>query len=171
MNLRHVAAVILVAAIVGALSSWAAVLTCYYHYGAATAKVNSWRTGMGSVPWNGLKDWIDNPTKPDWPRLQGVGVGLLVTAFLLMMRQRFTWWPFHPIGYAVAGTFTMPWLWCATFIGWAIKALIIRYGGMKTYRAWIPFFIGLILGDYVTGSVWAIFGSVTGIHTYRAFPI
>ncbi|HLJ53866.1 MAG TPA: DUF6785 family protein [Chthonomonadaceae bacterium] len=171
MNLRHVALVIMLAAVVGALSSWAAVLTCYYHYGAATAKVNGWRTSMGLVPWRTLKDWVDNPVRADFPRLQGVGVGLLVTAGLLMMRQRFTWWPFHPIGYAVAGTSTMTWLWCATFVGWGVKWLVIRYGGMKTYRAWIPFFIGLILGDYITGSVWAIFGSITGIHTYRAFPI
>ena len=30
-----------------------------------------------------------------------------------MKRQRFIWWPFHPIGYAIAGTATMEWLWCA----------------------------------------------------------
>ncbi len=171
MNLRHVSIVIMLAVIVGALCSWAAVLTCYYHYGAATAKVNGWRTSMGSVPWRTLKDWVDNPVRADFPRMQGVGVGLAGVAALLFMRQQFTWWPFHPIGYAVAGTGAMPWLWCATFVGWGIKSLVIRYGGMKTYRAWIPFFIGLILGDYITGSVWAIFGSITGIQTYRAFPI
>ncbi len=171
MNLRHVAAVIVLATIVGALSSWAAVLTCYYQNGAATAKVNSWRTDMGKVPWQTLKDWVDNPTKPDLARMEGVGIGLLATAFLMAMRSRFTWWPFHPIGYAVAGTFTMHWLWSATLIGWLIKLLIIRYGGMKSYRRYIPFFIGLILGDYMTGSVWAIYGSIFGVRTYRAFPI
>ncbi len=171
MNLRHVAAVLLLATAVGALSSWAAVLTCYYQNGAATAKVNDWRTSMGKVPWQTLKDWVDNPTRPDLARMQGVGIGLVVTAFLMAMRARFTWWPFHPIGYAVAGTFTMNWLWCATLVGWLIKLLVIRYGGMKSYRRYIPFFIGLILGDYITGSVWAIYGSLLGVHTYRAFPI
>lgn len=171
MNLRHVAAVIVLASIIGALSSWAAVLTVYYHYGAATAKVNDWRTSVGSTPWRTLKDWIDNPTRPDMPRLEGVGVGFVVTAFLTAMRTRFTWWPFHPIGYAVAGTFTMPWLWCATFVGWVLKMLIIRYGGMSSYRKHLPFFLGLILGDYITGSTWAIYGSISGVRTYRAFPI
>ena len=171
MNLRHVAIVIVIATLVAALSSWAAVLTCYYQNGAATAKVNTWRTDMGSAPWRTLKDWMDNPTRPDLPRMQGVGLGFVITALLLTLRQRFTWWPFHPIGYAVAGTFTMHWLWCATLVGWLIKVLIIRYGGMKSYRRFIPFFIGLILGDYITGSVWAIYGSLTGIRTYRAFPI
>ena len=171
MNLKHVAAVIMLATVLGAFSSWAAVLTCYYHNGAATAKVNGWRTSMGSVPWKTLQDWSDNPTRPDLARLEGIGIGFLITAALLTLRQRFTWWPFHPIGYAVAGTGTMPWLWCATLVGWLIKYLVIRYGGMKSYRQLIPFFIGLILGDYITGGAWAIYGSITGIHTYRAFPI
>lgn len=171
MNLRHIAIVIMVAVLVGALSSWAAVLTCYYQNGAATAKVNNWRTDMGNTPWRELADWVNNPTKIDGPRLQGVGVGFAVTALLIQMRQRFIWWPFHPIGYAVAGTFTMQWLWCATLIGWLIKLMLIRYGGMKSYRRAIPFFIGLILGDYITGSLWAIYGSLAGVTTYRAFPI
>jgi hypothetical protein len=171
MNLRHVAAVILLATVVGAFASWASVLTCYYQYGAATAKVNGWRTDMGSVPWQTMKDWIDNPTRPDLPRLEGVAIGFVATAFLLVMRSRFTWWPFHPIGYAISGTFTMSWLWCATLVGWGIKSIVIRYGGMKSYRRALPFFIGLILGDYITGGAWAIYGSLLGIQTYRAFPI
>jgi len=122
---------------------------------------------MGNTPWRELADWVNNPTKIDGPRLQGVGVGFAVTALLIQMRQRFIWWPFHPIGYAVAGTFTMQWLWCATLIGWLIKLMLIRYGGMKSYRRAIPFFIGLILGDYITGSLWAIYGSLAGVTTYR----
>ena len=121
MNLRHVAAVILLATFIGALASWGSVLTCYYQYGAATAKVNDWRTSMGSVPWKQLKDVLDNPVKADLPRMQGVGLGFIVTGVLIMLRQRFAWWPFHPIGYAIAGTATMEWLWCATLLGWLIK--------------------------------------------------
>ncbi len=171
MNPRHVAYAVLLATAVGALASWIAILTCYYQNGAATAHVNDWRTNMGKETWNRLKDWMDNPTKSDLPRMEGVAIGVAVTAALMWLRSRFAWWPFHPVGYAVAGTFTMPWLWCATLMGWLVKVLTVRYGGMKTYRRAIPFFIGLILGDYVTGSLWAIYGSVTGVTTYRAFPI
>lgn len=171
MNLRHLSAVIVLAIIIGTFSSWAAVLTCYYQYGAASAKVNGWRTSMGSVPWQTMKDWMDTSTRPNLPRMEGVGIGALVTAFLIYMRAQFTWWPFHPIGYAVAGTATMSWLWCATLVGWFLKLLIIRYGGMKSYKNYLPFFIGLILGDYIIASLWAIYGSVTGIQIYRCFPI
>ncbi len=170
-NQRHVFGVILLATVIGALASWVAVLACYYKYGAATAHVDSWRSSMGSTPWNLLSGWVSSPMKPDWPRLEGVGVGMTITALLMAGRARFLWWSFHPVGYVLAGTFTMPWLWCPTLVGWLLKALIIRYGGMKTYHLAMPFFIGLILGDYVSGSLWALYGCVTGVPTYRVMPI
>jgi hypothetical protein len=65
----------------------------------------------------------------------------------------------------------MPWLWSATLIGWFAKLLILRYGGMKAYRTCFPFFIGLILGDYVAGSLWGLCGLLLGQPTYRVIPI
>ena len=86
-------------------------------------------------------------------------------------RARFLWWPFHPIGYILAGTFTLEWLWCSLFVGWLVKWLILRYGGLRLYRQALPFFIGLILGDYVAGALWALVGCLTGVQTYRVAPI
>ncbi len=168
---RQLVLVILLAIVIGCFASWAALLSCYYKYGAASAKVNSWRTGIGEQVWSTTTHWLDNSMHPRYGRLEGVAAGMLFTIFLYQMRSRFIAWPFHPIGYALSGTFTMDWIWCATFIGWSVKALITRYGGMQSYRRYIPFFIGLILGDYITGSLWAIYGASLGITTYRCFPI
>ncbi|MBM3493116.1 MAG: hypothetical protein FJX72_02155 [Armatimonadetes bacterium] len=33
---------------------------------------------------------------------------------------------------------------------WAVKALIIRYGGLRAYRKAVPFFVGLVLGGACT---------------------
>jgi hypothetical protein len=55
--------------------------------------------------------------------------------------------------------------------GWLLKMGVIRYGGMQIHRLARPFFIGLILGDYVSGRLWAIPGCVTGIQTYKVMPI
>ena len=171
MNLRHVAAVIVLSTIVGALSSWAA---------RPDGLLPAWRVDReGQHLANGHgQPGLEGPERLDG-QSDPAGSGansrsrnrLSCDGVLVAMRQRFTGWMFHPIGYAVAGTFTMTWLWCATLIGWMIKALIIRYGGMKAYKNYIPFFIGLILGDYITGSCWALFGSLMGIRIYRAFPI
>jgi hypothetical protein len=171
MNPRHLYAVILWSTLVAVIASWWAVLSIYYEQGAATGNVNSWRTNVGRDPFNALSDWIKNQTPFDAPRLYGVLTGMGFTGFLMFMRTRFLWWPFHPVGYVIAETSTMHWLWCATMVGWLIKLLVLRYGGMKAFRNGIPFFIGLILGDYVISCLWALLGLYLQIPTYRAFPI
>jgi hypothetical protein len=171
LNQRHLLRAVLLAMLIGVLASWVGVLAVYYHYGAATARVDGWRTSMGSTPWSLLDGWVNQPTKRDWPSLEGVAVGVVVTGLLVAGRTRFGWWPFHPVGYALAGTFTMPWLWCPTLLGWLLKTGITRYGGMRVHRQVLPFFIGLILGDYVAGALWALFGCATGAPTYKVMPI
>ena len=50
-----------------------------------------------------------------------------------------------------------------------MKFLIIRYGGISLHRRAIPFFLGLILGDYTIGALWAIIGPILGIPTYKIY--
>lgn len=171
MNNRHLVWVILWATLVATIASWWALLSIYYRYGAATGNVNDWRTNMGSAGFNILSDWIRNPTGFEMNRMYGVLGGMGFTGFLMLMRTRFLAWPFHPVGYVLAETSTMIWLWCPTLIGWLIKLLVLRYGGIQAFRRGIPFFIGLILGDYVISCLWALLGLYLGIPTYRAFPI
>ena len=171
MNNRHLYVVILWATLVAIVSGWWALLSIYYKFGAATGNVNNWRTGMGSAGFNILSDWIRNPTGFEVNRLYGVLGGAGFTGFLMIMRTKFLAWPFHPVGYVLAETFTMSWLWCPTLIGWLVKLLVLRYGGMGLYRRGIPFMIGLILGDYVISCLWALLGLYLEIPTYRAFPI
>jgi len=89
--------------------------------------------------------------------------------FLQVMRRGFLWWPFHPAGYALAVSFAMDYFWFCFFIAWVAKLLIIRFGGMKMHNAAVPFFLGLVLGDYVMGSVWALYGPLNGLQTYKIF--
>ncbi|MFA0767991.1 MAG: hypothetical protein OXFUSZZB_001319, partial [Candidatus Fervidibacter sp.] len=46
------------------------------------------------------------------------------------------------------------------------KTAIVRYGGQRTYHALVPFALGIIVGEYVTGSVWSWIWIVTGRPTY-----
>ena len=50
-----------------------------------------------------------------------------------------------------------------------MKALIVRFGGMKAHNTGVPFFLGLILGDYVFGSIWALIGPLNGMQTYKIY--
>lgn len=161
----------MVALAVGIVASYWIVLDLYYREGAGTANVNDWRPTMGRIPWNALNSQLRaaNPT-PDYPGLQAMSLGAAITLLLGWARTRFTWWPFHPVGYALANSFEMDLLWCQFLVGWLCKTLTLRYGGIRAYRAALPFFIGLILGDYVIASLWTLLGAATGITMYRCFP-
>jgi hypothetical protein len=91
-------------------------------------------------------------------------------ALLGLARQRFAAWPLHPLGYALANTNSMDYMWLPFLMGWALKSVMLRYGGMRLYRAALPFFLGLILGDYVVPAFWAVFGVLTDQRMYMAFP-
>ncbi len=65
----------------------------------------------------------------------------------------------------------MTWIWFPVLLGWLFKTLILRYGGVKIYRQALPFFIGLVIGDYAISCLWALYFLATGHAGYRTFPI
>ncbi len=87
--------------------------------------------------------------------------GGAVVVFLGMMRLRFWWWPFHPLGYIAANTWGAHWNYMPFFIGWALKSVVIRYGGLRLYRLTVPLAIGLIVGDMMNVGVWTAVALVT----------
>ncbi len=160
-----------VALVVGILASYWSVLHLYCTEGAGAAKVNPWRPFMGRLPWQALPgQFKGNSPLPDVPGLQGVGIGAAVSLLLAALRARFPWWPFHPVGFALGHSFELDLLWRQFLIGWLCKSVSLRYGGIRSCRGALPFFIGLILGDYVIASAWTLLGTATGVTMYRCFP-
>ncbi len=90
-------------------------------------------------------------------------IGAAFTFFLYVMRARFWWWPFHPLGYAIGCAWPAIVYWSSFFVGWLAKSLILRYGGATTYRNFRPFFLGLILGEFGTGILWALLTGLLGM--------
>lgn len=167
---RKFALVIMVAVFLGVVSTFWSLLHMYYINGAATAKIAAgYRTGIGSYAFDRLNGWVLNPKKPDTPAIMAILSGGTFALFLSVMKSRFLWWPFHPIGYGLAVSYAMDYFWFTAFIGWMCKALTLRYGGIKAYRTFLPFFMGLILGDYVIASTWTLIGWVLGVPVYRQF--
>lgn len=170
MRQRVLMLLVLAAIVVGIAVGFWMCLAVWYKFGAGSAKVESWRTSMGRVPFDRVTGYIKSPTRFDFAGLMAMLFGAGFTLFLSLMRTKFAWFPFHPAGYVLANTGTMYWLWCPFLIAWAIKSVIIRYAGIKGYRTAVPFFLGLVLGDYITSSLWALAGSLLGISMYRCFP-
>ncbi len=115
-----------------------------------------------------LQPWLTLPTGPDFFTIGAMGLGFGITTVLLIMKMRFLWWPFHPVGYVLGvSPAEMVYIWVPVLISWSCKLAILRYGGLRAYRRAIPFFAGLILGDYSMGCIWSIISAVFNISTYN----
>jgi hypothetical protein len=85
--------------------------------------------------------------------------------------MKFLWWPFHPAAYAAAsGSWAINYIWFSLFFAWIVKLLLLKFGGLSAHRKAIPFFLGLILGEFVVGSLWTILGASLNIVTYGILP-
>lgn len=132
----------------GALAVW--------HNVGALAKGNTWRTLMGKSVFDRLQGYLQAPQPPDLLGLVFVGVGALITAVLFILRTQFVAWPLHPVGYAIAGTQSMRSQWFPFLIAWTVKTVILRYGGPRMYRQALPFFFGLVVGDFLNGGFYTL---------------
>jgi hypothetical protein len=158
------------AVVIGVFAAFWAHLDIYYTYGAATAKVRPALASGATGPARQAVSYLITPTLQDWSGMGGALFGGVVVVALSLLRQRLSGFWLHPLGYALSMTNTMEYMWCPFLIAWVAKALTLRYGGIRAYRAALPFFLGLVLGDYVVPTLWGIFGMITDTQQYMAFP-
>ena len=169
MEPRRLLIAMVAASVMAVFAAFWALLAIYYKNGQATAHIQSYSTGIGVEAFNRLNDWTTNPRGTDLVAVMWMAVGFGFTVFLMAMKSKFIWWPFHPAGYALANSYALEYWWMTLLIGWAVKLAIVRYGGIRGYRRALPFFLGLILGDYIAASMWSIVGWVLGMSVYRVF--
>ena len=152
------------ATLVGTFAAFWAFLHAAYTYGTA-AKFNSgiW---FGFEAYNRLNSWIAAPTDPNWTAIWAGIIGFLFCTGLNILRTQAMWSPFHPIGYAISGSWSMNLVWAPLLIAWILKLTILHFGGLRAYRRAIPLFLGLILGECVIGSFWSLYGIVLKIPSY-----
>ncbi len=151
------------AAIVGGtMAAFWAMLQLMYSYGASAKS----RMSFGSEAYDRLASWLGAPTGPNFMVVGAVGVGWVFTFFLETMRLRFANWPFHPLGFAISGSWEMNLVWMPLMIAWIVKTVLLKYGTFKVLRASMPFFLGLILGQFVVGSILNIISIAKGIPSY-----
>jgi len=81
-------------------------------------------------------------------------VGMAVTAGLAAMRTLYWWWPLHPLGYALSASWTLIVFWFGILVAWVLKASILRFSGVRGYRRFRPFFLGMIFGEYSMAVLW-----------------
>jgi len=132
-----------------------------YHHGGINLHSQFFRT-FPTYPSRFAALKLSHPTGPSlegWLWTLGGGA---VMALLIVARQRLVGWPLHPLGFAVSAGWTMRITWFSIFLAWLIKILVLKYGGAKVYQQTRPFFMGLIMGQFVVGGLWLVIDSLTG---------
>jgi len=157
-NKRLFRALILAVAL-GCVVSSVAYLDAAYRYGG--------KTGYAWRPFERLVQWMESPGPANYPATVAIIAGSLATLSLYGMRTRFVWWIFHPAGFAVSSSWSINLFWSSIFISWLIKFIILKHGGVNLHRKVIPFFLGLILGEFVVGGFWTLRGVVFQTATYK----
>jgi hypothetical protein len=99
---------------------------------------------------------------PRYDALLFMGIGGMVMGALMWARHHLIWWPLNPLGYTISANWKTGHIFCSAFLAWALKFLILRYGGSRLFKQLKPFFLGLILGEIVAAGIWLVIDYLTG---------
>ncbi len=160
-----------VAIIAGIICSFGAMLFVLNKYGAS-AQILGIPEPLGEEAWSRVQMWMTAPERWHAAPIWAIAIGMLSVLGMTLLRSSLTWWPFMPAGYVMSGVrgASMDLLWMSVFIAWLVKLLLLKYGGPNLYRPAVPFFIGLVLGDFMMGSFWNLYGTLFGVRVYHFWP-
>jgi hypothetical protein len=133
----------------------------YLHFsyeGGVAAKFRGHVGNFGWESWDPVARWVLSPVAPD---AQGMGFmvgGFAFVTFLQFMRARLLWWPLHASGYVLSGASWggMIYFWFPVMVSWLLKFVILKFAGLPAYRRAMPFFLGLVLGDFIPRSILSV---------------
>ena len=154
VNPRALGAWVLVAFAVGALTCLLTYLHWAYKLGEDTFVSGGWREAGSRAAISRIHEWVYQAKGPQWTEIGFMGIGGALAWLLAKINFTFIGTPFHPIGYALAVCFAVEYNWPAFAGIWALKALLLRYGGLGLYVRLVPFFLGLTLGGLVVPVGW-----------------
>ncbi len=148
--------------------SFAAMLVLCHKYGLRDLQVD-WETQTTVGVYENVQRLLEAPSgSNEW--IIGFAVaGAVVMLVLVICYQRFYWWPIHPVGYLTMYSSAMRILWFSFFVGWMCNQLTLRYGGVALFRRVRMLFVGLIIGDFLMGGIYAVIGIYAG-QSYLVLP-
>ena len=161
---RSMLLAIVIAVVVGSVTGLWANLHALYVHGYSGRPAGD---AFSREAWYRMASWMSFPKPSEIAATIATGLGLVFTLVLGFLRTKFTWWTWHPVGYATAASWSMGKLWFPVLLGWIAKLLITRYGGAVAYRRALPFFVGLVMGEFTTGSLWCIYGAIRNSPVYH----
>jgi hypothetical protein len=159
---------VIAALVIGVAVSFAAMLALCHKYGIRGLSLE-WATQTSVGVYDDVQRLLEMPTEPrKWVILFSL-VGAGVMLLLVLLYQGFYWWPVHPMGYLTTYSSAMQILWFNFLVGWLCNHLTLRYGGVGLFKRVRFLFVGLIIGDFVMGAIWALVG-LFARSSYQVLP-
>jgi len=168
LNRKSVLILSWVAILVGIVTSYIAYLTLMYRIGG----INCGYAILPSPFWSSQHtiNLLIRPQEPNISSIIWFFVGCISMGLLLFVRRVFLWVPLHPLGYIMGDSWPTVQIWFPIMIGWLLKTLILRLGGIKGYRILMPGFLGFILGEYSMIGLWILIDVFTGVRGHSVAP-
>ncbi|HJN28900.1 MAG TPA: DUF6784 domain-containing protein, partial [Candidatus Latescibacteria bacterium] len=160
---------ILVAIFLGVTGSLYTVLELGYKEGGINS--NAWFfNSMPNIIYRTAVKGIENEGLY-WPGMGAMGLGGGAMLMFTWLRQRFLWWPLHPIGFPIMSSWLVDWMWFSIFFAWLIKIIVLKYGGAELYAKSRNFFLGMIAGRMFISGGWLVVDYLTGTVSNSIFWI
>ncbi len=157
---RRLLAGVGVVLVAGLLFDWWLTLRLGYARGAFN--FSAWPfSSAGPWAYDNTVSQMRNPFGTEWARVGVFFAGAGAMALLTFLRYRFPAWPLHPIGFPIACSWSTLLAAFTIFLTWAIKATLLKVGGVVLYRRAAPFFVGILAGytlgvalSFIADAVW-----------------
>jgi len=155
LNRRSLTVALAIAVLVGLLVSYYSYFRVTYRYGGLNLEHYCYMSASQEF-FRRAASAMQYPTGTNFKELLFMLGGVAFMGFLLFMRYRFIWWPLHPAGYLMHLTWIAGVIWFSFFVGWLLKYVILKFGGVGEYRRLRPIFLGVVVGESIIGIIWVI---------------
>lgn len=124
------------------------------------------------IPYDLATENARNPHGTDWARIGWLGIGAMVMAGLILLRNHVVGWFLHPVGFILAslgsggGSPAHQYVFTGIF-AWGLKTLILKLGGVEGYERYKPFFAGLVAGGFFPSAVQLLINVVYFLFKHR----
>ena len=140
-------------------SAWCTLLLGYKFGGI---NLTSWQfSGLANFSIKWVTNFLKHPITFGKAQMGFTIIGAILMLLFILARNYILWWPISPVGLAIGVPYPVFHTWFSVFIAWMIKAFIMKYGGTIVYNKAKEFFLGMVIGSFVTAGIWIIISFLT----------
>ena len=94
------------------------------------------------------------------PSVWAYGFGAAGTTVLVVLRQLFAGFWFHPIGFVLGPSHMTKFVWGSFLVAWVLRLIVVKFGGADSVKNRLqPFFVGVFAGAVCSMLWWGIYGT------------